>query len=82
MLSYLAKEGEIIRVFLRPESVGVALPEGVDVVQGRFSDKEVLARAVRGVDRIVHLAGLTKALDETGYDAGNVMPVSKSITRR
>ena len=38
MLSYLAKEGEIIRVFLRPESVGVALPEGVDVVQGRFSD--------------------------------------------
>jgi len=79
MLSYLAKEGEIIRVFLRPESVGVALPEGVDVVQGRFSDKEVLARAVRGVDRIVHLAGLTKALDETGYDAGNVMPVKNLL---
>ena len=75
MLSYLAKEGVIIRAFLRPESSGGAVPEGLEIIRGSFGDKDSLARAVRGVDRIVHLAGLTKALDEAGYDAGNVMPV-------
>ena len=79
LLSYLAKEGEKIRVFLRHESSGGALPEGVEVIQGSFSDPAALALAVRGVDRIVHLAGLTKALDEAGYDAGNVMPVQNLL---
>jgi nucleoside-diphosphate-sugar epimerase len=34
---------------------------------------------VRGVDRIIHLAGVTKALDEAGYDAGNVIPVQNLL---
>jgi len=75
MLRSLAEEGEMIRIFLRPESVSGVLPEGVEVVRGSFSDLDALGRAVRGVDRIVHLAGLTKAVDESGYEAGNVMPV-------
>ncbi len=75
LLRRLAEEGERVRVFLRPESNGDALPKGVEVVRGRFDDVDALAGAVRGVDRIVHLAGVTKALDEAGYDAGNVMPV-------
>ena len=79
LLSYLAKEGENIRVFLRHESSCGALPEGVEVIRGSFSDPAALARAVRGVDRIVHLAGLTKALDEAGYEAGNVMPVQNLL---
>ena len=79
MLDYLAKQGNIIRVFLRPESVVGTLPEGVEVVRGSFSDLEALACAVRGVDRIVHLAGLTKAVDEAGYNAGNVTPVENLL---
>ena len=75
LLQYLAGEGVNVRVFLRFESEVGALPDAVEVVRGSFSDPESLARAVRGVDRIVHLAGVTKALDESGYDAGNVMPV-------
>ncbi len=79
MLDYLAKQGNIIRVFLRPESAVGTLPEGVEVVRGSFSDLEALACAVRGVDRIVHLAGLTKAVDEAGYNAGNVTPVENLL---
>ena len=79
LLRHLAAEGERVRVFLRPESNGEALPEGVEVVRGSFSDMEALGRAVRGVDRIVHLAGVTKALDEAGYDAGNVIPVQNLL---
>ncbi len=75
LLRHLAEEGNRVRVFLRPESNGGDLAEGVEVVRGSFEDKDALAGAVRGVDRIVHLAGVTKALDEDGYDAGNVMPV-------
>jgi len=75
MLKYLVGEKERVKVFLRPESQVVALPDGVEVVRGSFGDMESLGRAVRDVDRIVHLAGVTKALDEAGYDAGNVMPV-------
>ncbi len=75
VLMRLLEEGERVKVFLRPESLAGALPEDVEVVRGSFSDLETLGRAVRDVDRIVHLAGVTKALDEAGYDAGNVMPV-------
>ena len=79
LLHRLAEEGERVRIFLRPESNGSALPEGVEVVRGSFGDPESLGRAVRGVDRIVHLAGVTKAADEAGYDAGNVMPVQNLL---
>ena len=74
-----AEEGVLVRVFLRPESHGGVFPEGVEVVRGSFGDREALAGAVRGVDRIVHLAGVTKAFDEAGYDAGNVMPVTNML---
>jgi len=75
LLQYLTGERAKVRIFLRCESEVAALPDAVEFVRGSFSDPESLARAVRGVDRIIHLAGVTKAVDESGYDAGNVMPV-------
>ena len=75
VLKSLLEEGERVKVFLRTESLASSLPEGVEVVRGSFSDMESLGRAVCDVDRIVHLAGVTKALDEKGSDMGNVMPV-------
>ncbi len=79
VLRHLALEGERVKVFLRPESHCGALAEGVEVVKGSFCDPEALRRAVCGVDRIVHLAGVTKAFDEAGYDAGNVLPVQNLL---
>lgn len=75
LLNLLEKEGVQIRVFLRPESAGLPLSGKIEIVRGSFSDREALGRAVQGVDRIVHLAGVTKAVDEAGFDAGNVVPV-------
>ncbi len=79
VLCFLAEEGVKARIFLRMESTVSDLPEGVEVVRGSFSDPESLKRAVRGVDRIVHLAGVTKALDEMAFDAGNVMPLQNLL---
>lgn len=75
LLKHLQKEDVVVRVFLRPESRDNALHEKISVARGRFDDPEALFRAVRGVDRIVHLAGVTKATDEAGFEEGNVMPV-------
>ncbi|MEI7694406.1 MAG: NAD-dependent epimerase/dehydratase family protein [Chlorobium sp.] len=74
LLQKLSEEGEKIRIFLRSESRVGALPDSVEIVRGSFGDVESLAEAVRGTDRIIHLAGVTKAPDEAGYLAGNVMP--------
>ncbi len=79
LLRFLLGEGDRVRVFLRRESSGGGLPEGLEVIRGDFGDQQALGRAVRGVDRIVHLAGVTKAVDEAGYDEGNLMPVRNLI---
>ncbi|TCD47837.1 NAD-dependent epimerase/dehydratase family protein [Chlorobium sp. N1] len=75
MLRHPSLRGERVRVLLRPESPDRPMPEGVLAVRAGFSDPEALGRAVEGVDRIIHLAGVTKAKDETAFDAGNVLPV-------
>ncbi|MEI8031853.1 MAG: NAD-dependent epimerase/dehydratase family protein [Chlorobiaceae bacterium] len=79
LLHLLSREGVRVRVFLRRESSPAGVPQGVEVVRGDFSDDQSLGRAVRSVDRIVHLAGVTKSVDEAGYDAGNVMPVQNLL---
>jgi len=75
----LTDEGSKVRIFLRRESPQGVLPDTLDVVRGSFADAESLALAVRGADRIIHLAGVTKALNESGYDEGNVMPVKNLL---
>jgi nucleoside-diphosphate-sugar epimerase len=75
LLNLLEVDDVQIRVFLRPESAVVPLSDRVEVIRGSFSDQEALACAVRGADRIVHLAGVTKSVDEAGFEDGNVMPV-------
>lgn len=75
LLRRLQREDAAVRVLLRPESDGSSLPEGVALYRGSFSDASSLNKAVAGVDRIIHLAGVTKAVDEAAYDAGNVAPV-------
>ncbi|MBN1279282.1 MAG: NAD-dependent epimerase/dehydratase family protein [Chlorobium sp.] len=75
VLKRLEGEDVRVRVFLRPESTGGEPLESVEAVRGRFDDPEALRQAVAGVDRIVHLAGVTKAADEAAFDAGNVEPM-------
>ncbi len=75
LLKLLAGEGTSVRVFLRPESAAGTMPAATVAVRGSFGDPEALRRAVEGVDRIVHLAGVTKAVGEAGFEEGNVMPV-------
>ena len=78
----LIRQAVPVRVLLRPESVssGRSLESnGVEVCHAGYGDPEALGRAVEGVGRIIHLAGVTRAIDDDGFTAGNVMPVENLL---
>ncbi|MDP8305137.1 MAG: NAD-dependent epimerase/dehydratase family protein [Candidatus Chlorobium antarcticum] len=79
LLRHPSLSGEKLRVFLRPGSLRRDLAAGVEEVRGGFDDPNALGRAVTGVDRIIHLAGVTKAVDEVAFDGGNVLPVQNLL---
>lgn len=83
MVQTLLSEHYSVRVLLRPESSSSSGQSGgpgaVEAVRAGYGDQDALARAVEGVDRIVHLAGVTKAVDELGFIDGNVRPVENLL---
>ncbi|HCD36647.1 MAG TPA: epimerase [Chlorobium sp.] len=79
LLRHSSLAGETLRVFLRPGSPRREMDAGVEAVSGGFDDPLALKRAVRGVDRIIHLAGVTKAVDDAAFDGGNVLPVENLL---
>jgi nucleoside-diphosphate-sugar epimerase len=82
MVDTLVRQGQRVRVLLRPESRSASLPgyyKGVEEVRAAYGDREALGRAVSGVASIIHLAGVTKAVDEAGFAEGNVTPVENLL---
>ena len=62
---------ERVRVLARkPGSVFDKMP--IEVVRGDLTSGDGLARALEGVDTVLHLAGVTKALTIADYYTGNV----------
>jgi uncharacterized protein YbjT (DUF2867 family) len=54
----LAASGQEVRAMVR-NPAGYAAPAGVDVVRADVTDPETLARAVRGIEKVVHAAAIT-----------------------
>lgn len=82
LVNTLIGQGRRVRVLLRPESRSVSSAShraGVEEVRAAYGDAEALGRAVSGVTSIIHLAGVTKAVDEAGFLAGNVTPVENLL---
>jgi dihydroflavonol-4-reductase len=75
LLKLLADEGRKVRILLRPESPEGRQAGGVETVRASYGDAGALLAAVSGVDRIIHLAGVTKAAASSGFEEGNVTPV-------
>ena len=72
LLEKLSACGEPARVLARPRRVAPRFPAGVQSVAGDLLTGDGLADALRGVDTVIHLAGVTKALRASDYYAGNV----------
>ncbi len=57
LVERLAKKGERIRALVRNKESANVLPKGVEVAIGDITDKGSLEKAVKGIDRVIHLAG-------------------------
>jgi nucleoside-diphosphate-sugar epimerase len=68
LVERLASLGEGVRALVRRES---ALPDRVEAVHGDLETGAGIEAALRGVDRVIHLAGTTKALRTGDYYTGN-----------
>jgi dihydroflavonol-4-reductase len=67
----LAASGERVRCLVRPNRGRRNLPEGVEIAEADLATGSGLERALADVDTVLHLAGVTKALDAAAYYDGN-----------
>lgn len=72
LLEKLIAMHEPARALVRPRATARALPAGVATVRGDLVSGDGLDAAVRDVDAVIHLAGVTKALRPDDYYTGNV----------
>ncbi len=72
LLDRLSTSGEPVRCLIRKKPGHRKLPAGVEPAPGDLESGEGVAAALSGVDRVIHLAGVTKALAAAHYYAGNV----------
>lgn len=72
LLDRLSALGEPARCLLRRKARPRGLPAGIEAAYGDLTSGEGVEEAVRGVDTVIHLAGVTKALAARDYYAGNV----------
>src|SRR5690606_2438693 len=73
LVARLAEDGWAIRALVRPTSDTRRLEEvGAELWKGDLGDGEVLRRACAGVDTVFHLAAVTAARDDAGYEKANV----------
>jgi nucleoside-diphosphate-sugar epimerase len=68
LVTRLAALGRSVRCLVRRK---VALPDGVEAVYADLASDTRLDDALRGVDTVIHLAGVTKALSAADYYNGN-----------
>jgi len=71
LLERLCASGVAVKCLVRPRVRVRRLPDGVEAVPGDLISGQGLAEAVEGVDTVIHLAGVTKALRAGDYFAGN-----------
>ncbi len=69
VLECLLDAGHEVSALARSIQVPLA---GVEWVQGDLSNREALAELVRGVDAVIHVAGVVNAAEPQGFVTGNV----------
>ena len=71
LLEKLRMRGQAVRCLVRPTTNARRLPGGVETAAGDLASGDGLDRALEGVDTVIHVAGVTKALSTAGYFSGN-----------
>jgi nucleoside-diphosphate-sugar epimerase len=73
LVERLVEQGTRVRCLVRASSSLQALPrEAVEIVRGDLATGAGLAEAMRGINTVIHLAGVTKAVYLKDYYSGNL----------
>ena len=80
LLEVLRSRGEPVRCLVRPATNTRRLPAGVESAPGDLATGHGLDRALNGVDTVIHVAGVTKALKPADYFTGNAR-ATETLTR-
>jgi nucleoside-diphosphate-sugar epimerase len=79
LVERLAAQGRLPRCLVRRSSMAGNLPRAIELAYGDLESGAGLAEAVRGVDTIIHLAGVTKARTIADYDRGNAVATANLL---
>jgi len=78
LLDTLSARGMPARCLLRPTAVPRRLPSGVEAAPGDLVTGQGLDTALRGVDTVIHLAGVTKASTRRAITGATSRPLRPS----
>jgi len=79
LVERLVALGSRVRCMVRRTSRTTVLPHGVTLALGDLRTGEGLREAVRDVEIVFHLAGVTKALTRQEYDQGNTVATCRLV---
>jgi nucleoside-diphosphate-sugar epimerase len=79
LLEKLVANHETVRALVRRTRLPRTLPAGVETLYGDLESGTGIAEALRGVDAVIHLAGVTKALRTEDYYSGNVRATEQLV---
>ncbi|MGA2134251.1 MAG: NAD-dependent epimerase/dehydratase family protein [Bryobacteraceae bacterium] len=79
LVDRLISRGSTVRCLVRRTSPVRAWPPPVERTEGDLETGAGLAEALRGVDTVIHLAGVTKARVPSDYERGNVTATANLI---
>lgn len=79
LVERLVAQGCTPRCLVRRSSMISNLPRAIELAYGDLEGGAGLAEAMRGVDTIIHLAGVTKARTVADYDRGNAIATANLL---
>jgi len=71
LVERLCARGEVVRCLVRPTSDTRGLPAGVETAAADLSSGQGIEPALDGVDTVIHVAGVTKALSAADFFSNN-----------
>jgi len=79
LVERLVAEGRPVRCLVRRAATACNLPPSIELAHGDLAGGAGLAEALRGVDTVIHLAGVTKARTVADYNLGNAVATANLL---
>ena len=79
LVERLVAEDRPVRCLVRRASTAGSLPRDAELALGDLETGAGLTEALRGVDSVIHLAGITKARTAADYDRGNAIATANLL---